>query len=230
MLSGIDWGVIIDSLPFLLFQGLRFSISLTLVATAGGIILGTVLALMRISPISLISSSAGAYVNLIRSIPLLMVIFWFFFLMPLAGQFITGSSTPVRIDPFWSSVVTFTMFEAAYFCEILRSGIGAIPSGQTEAAKAMGMTYGQSMRSVILPQAFRIVIPMALTQMIILFQDTSLVYVLSITDFLGAATIIARREGRLIEMYLFAAIVYFVICFLLSALVRHIERKLAIVR
>src|SRR3546814_8101116 len=131
---------------------------------------------MRLSASPAISSFAGAYVNLIRSIPLLMVIFWFFFLMPMAGQIITGSSSPMHIDPFWSSVITFTLFEAAYFCEILRSGIGAIPIGQSDAARAIGMTYWQSMSTVILPQAFRIMMPMALTQMIILFQDTSLVY------------------------------------------------------
>src|SRR3546814_799618 len=131
----IDWEVIVHSLPFLFFTGLRFSVNLPLAATAGGVILGTALALMRLSASPAISSFAGAYVNLIRSIPLLMVIFWFFFLMPMAGQIITGSSSPMHIDPFWSSVITFTLFEAAYFCEILRSGIGAIPIGQSDAAK-----------------------------------------------------------------------------------------------
>lgn len=230
MLFDIDWQVIVDALPFLIFDGLWFSVRLTLVATLGGMALGTMLALMRLSPLGAVSSMAGAYVNLIRSIPLLMVIFWFFFLIPVAAQFVSGSDTPVRIDPFWSSVITFTLFEAAYFCEIVRSGIGAIPQGQVNAAKAMGMTYRQTMSIVVLPQAFRIMTPMALTQMIILFQDTSLVYVLSITDFLGAAGVVARRTGRLVEMYLFAAFVYFFICLFLSTLVRHIERRLAIVR
>lgn len=230
MFSGIDWQVIGDSLPFLIVDGLWFSVRLTIAATIGGMVLGTILALMRLSSNSAISSVAGAYVNLVRSIPLLMVIFWFFFLIPVAGQFITGSQRPIQVDPFWLSVVTFTLFEAAYFCEIVRSGISAIPKGQLNAAQAVGMTYRQTMTIVVLPQAFRIMMPMALTQMIILFQDTSLVYVLSIIDFLGAAGVIARRTGRLVEMYLFAAVVYFVICFLLSTLVRRLERRLAIVR
>lgn len=230
MLFDIDWQVIADALPFLIFQGLWFSVRLTLVATVGGMALGTILALMRLSSISALSYFAGAYVNGIRSIPLLMVIFWFFFLIPVAAQMVMGSDTPVHINPFWLSVITFTLFEAAYFCEILRSGIGAISHGQVNAARAMGMTYRQTMTIVVLPQAFRIMTPMALTQMIILFQDTSLVYVLSITDFLGAAGVIARRTGRLVEMYLFAAAVYFVICLLLSTLVRRIERRLAIIR
>jgi glutamate/aspartate transport system permease protein len=230
LIFAIDWDVIVESLPFLFMQGMRFSVSLTLVATAGGIILGTLLALMRLSKNSLIAAVAGTYVDFIRSIPLLMVIFWFFFLVPVVGQVLTRSPQPLQMDPFWSSAITFIMFEAAYFCEILRSGISAIPKGQGEAAKAMGMTYWQSMSSVVLPQAFRIMTPLVLTQMIILFQDTSLVYVLSITDFLGAASIIARRDGRLVEMYLFAALVYFVICFLLSMLVRRIDRRLAIIR
>jgi glutamate/aspartate transport system permease protein len=192
--------------------------------------LGTILALMRLSSVRPLSAGAEAYVNGIRSIPLLMVIFWFFFLIPVAAQMIVGSDTPVHVDPFLLSVITFTLFEAAYFCEIVRSGIGAISNGQVNAAKAMGMTYRQTMTVVVLPQAFRIMTPMALTQMIILFQDTSLVYVLSITDFLGAAGVVARRTGRLVEMYLFAAAVYFFICFFLSTVVRRIEQRLAIIR
>jgi len=134
------------------------------------------------------------------------------------------------MDPFWSSVITFTLFEAAYFCEIVRAGIGAIPEGQAHAARALGMTYRQSMKSIILPQAFRTMIPLLLTQTIVLFQDTSLVYVLSITDLLGAASKIAQRDGRLVEMYLFVAVVYFVICLTLSCVVRLIERRMAIHR
>lgn len=230
MFSRFDWDIIVQSLPYLFFEGLRFSVTLTLAAAAGGVVLGTFLALMRFSHWPVLSAAAGMYVNFIRSIPLLLVIFWFFFLVPLVGQAITGAPQPMQLNAFWSSVITFTLFEAAYFCEIVRAGIGSIPRGQTDAAKAMGMTYGQTMRLVILPQAFRTMIPLLLTQTIILFQDTSLVYVLSITDFLGAASKIAQRDGRLVEMYLFVALVYFVICFSLSTAVRHLERRLAILR
>lgn len=230
MFSSFDWGVIARSLPFLFLEGLKFSVLLTIAAATGGVILGTVLALMRFSSWRLLSGAAAAYVNLIRSIPLLLVIFWFFFLVPLVAQAITRSPQPVRLDPFWTSVITFSLFEAAYFCEIVRAGIGAIPRGQVEAAKALGMTYRQSMASIVLPQAFRSMIPLLLTQTIILFQDTSLVYVLSLTDFLGAASKVAQRDGRLVEMYLFAAFVYFVICFSLSSAVRQLEQRLVIHR
>ncbi|MBI4273211.1 MAG: ABC transporter permease subunit, partial [Rhizobiales bacterium] len=159
-----------------------------------------------------------------------LVIFWFYFLVPYIGQWATGASRPIQVGPFMSSLVTFMIFEAAYFCEIVRAGIQSIPRGQGDAARALGMTYAQQMGYVILPQAFRNMIPVLLTQTIILFQDTSLVYVLSITDFLGAASKIAQRDGRLVEMYLFAAAVYFVISLAASQLVRRLQQRIAIVR
>jgi glutamate/aspartate transport system permease protein len=99
-----------------------------------------------------------------------------------------------------------------------------------QAAQAVGMTYLQTMGYIVLPQAFRNMLPVLLTQTIVLFQDTSLVYVLSITDFLGAASKIAQRDGRLVEMYLFAALIYFVISFAASLLVRRLQRRVAIIR
>ena len=151
-----------------------------------------------------------------RSVPLVLMIFWFYFLVPYIGQWITGAERPIQVGAFVSSLVTFTLFEAAYFCEIMRAGIQSIPRGQVAAAQALGMTYPQTMGYIVLPQAFRNMMPVLLTQTIILFQDTSLVYVLSITDFLGAASKVAQRDGRLVEMYLFAALVYFVISFAAS--------------
>jgi glutamate/aspartate transport system permease protein len=203
---------------------------LTALATAGGVVLGTFLALMRLSGFAPLSLFAAGYVNLMRSLPLVLVIFWFYFLVPYIGQWVTGASRPIQVGAFWSSLVTFTIFEAAYFSEIVRAGIQSIPRGQSDAAKAVGMTYSQNMRYIILPQAFRNMIPVLLTQTIILFQDTSLVYVLSITDFLGAASKIAQRDGRLVEMYLFAALVYFVISLGASQLVRILQKRVAIVR
>src|SRR4249920_2730043 len=230
MFSNIDWDVIIRSLPYLFFDGMRFTIMLTLMATAGGIVIGTLLALARLSNIPGLSHVAGAYVNLIRSVPLVLVIFWFYFLVPYIGQWVTGASRPIQVGAFTSSLVTFTLFEAAYFCEIMRAGIQSISRGQPAAANALGMTYSQTMRYVVLPQAFRNMLPVLLTQTIVLFQDTSLVYVLSITDFLGAASKVAQRDGRLVEMYLFAALVYFVISFAASLLVRGLQRRVAIIR
>jgi len=230
MFSNFDWDLIVRSLPYLFFDGMRFTLLLTALATAGGVVIGTLLALMRLSGIAPLAIFAGGYVNLMRSMPLVLVIFWFYFLVPYIGQWATGASRPIQVGAFWSCLVTFTIFEAAYFCEIVRAGIQSIPRGQTDAAKAIGMTYWQTMGDIILPQAFRNMIPVLLTQTIVLFQDTSLVYVISVTDFLGAASKIAQRDGRLVEMYLFAAVVYFIISLVASILVRKLQRRVAIVR
>ena len=133
----------------------------------------------------------------------------------------------VSVGAFASSLVTFIMFEAAYFSEIMRAGIQSISKGQPAAAQALGLTYSQTMRYVVLPQAFRNMLPVLLTQTIVLFQDTSLVYVLSIPDFLGAASKVAQRDGRLVEMYLFAALVYFIISCFASFGVRRLQARIA---
>ena len=227
MFANFDWNVILRSLPYLFLDGMRFTLMLTLMATAGGIVIGTLLAMARLSNIPGMSQVAGAYVNLIRSMPLVLVIFWFYFLVPYIGQWITGASRPIQVGAFLSALVTFTLFEAAYFCEIMRAGIQSIPRGQVQAAEALGMSYWTSMREIILPQAFRNMLPVLLTQTIILFQDTSLVYVISVTDFLGAASKIAQRDGRLVEMYLFAAAVYFIISLAASNGVRRLHTRSA---
>ncbi len=215
-MGALDFDVVGRSIGYLFREGMTFTLTLTGMAAAGGIVFGTLLAMMRLSSHKWLSLPATGYVNLMRSIPLLLVIFWFYFLVPYIGAWIVGSPTPIRVGAFASSVITFTLFEAAYYSEIMRAGIQSIPRGQVHAGYALGLTYWQSMREIVLPQAFRNMIPILLTQTIILFQDTSLVYVLSITDFLGAASKVAQRDGRLVEMYLFAALVYFVISFGLS--------------
>src|SRR6266487_2728104 len=230
MFSQFDFDVIIRSLPYLFYDGMTFTLMLTALATAGGIVVGTLLALGRLSGVAFVSVPAAAYVNLMRSVPLVLMIFWFYFLVPYIGQWVTGAERPIQVGAFTSSLVTFTLFEAAYFCEIMRAGIQSIPRGQVAASLALGMTYAQTMGYVVLPQAFRNMLPVLLTQTIILFQDTSLVYVLSITDFLGAASKVAQRDGRLVEMYLFAALVYFAISFAASLLVRRLQRRVAIIR
>jgi len=230
MFSNFDFDVIIRSLPYLFYDGMTFTLTLTVLATLGGIVFGTALALMRLSGIPPLSIPAAGYVNLMRSVPLVLMIFWFYFLVPYLGQWLTAAAQPIRVGPFLSSLVTFMAFEAAYFCEIMRAGIQSIPRGQVWAAQALGMRYPTAMLYIVLPQAFRNMIPVLLTQTIILFQDTSLVYVLSITDFLGAASKIAQRDGRLVEMYLFAALVYFVISLFASHCVRLLQRRIAIVR
>jgi len=209
---------------------MTFTLTLTAMAMTGGIVFGTLLAMMRLSSHRILNVPATLYVNLMRSVPLVLVIFWFYFLVPYIGGWVIGSKTPIQVGAFWSSVITFTLFEAAYYAEIMRAGIQSVSRGQVWAGNALGLNYFQTMGTVVLPQAFRNMLPVLLTQTIILFQDTSLVYVLSITDFLGAAAKIAQRDGRLVEMYLFVAVVYFIISFSLSYLVKHLQQRIAIIR
>jgi glutamate/aspartate transport system permease protein len=230
MFSGYDFDVIQRSVGYLFREGMTFTVTLTLMAMTGGIIFGTLLAMMRLSGFRVLGLAAAGYVNLMRSIPLVLVIFWFYFLVPYIGAWVIGSAQPVAVGAFLSSVITFTMFEAAYYSEIMRAGIQSIPGGQVAAGQALGLNYWQTMGYIVLPQAFRNMLPVLLTQTIILFQDTSLVYVISVTDFFGAAVKVANRDYRLVEMYTFVAVVYFIISFSLSLLVKRLQQRLAIVR
>ncbi len=228
--SGFDFDVIQRSLGYLFLDGMTFTVTLTLIAMTGGIIFGTLLAMMRLSSFKPVSWIAGAYVNLMRSIPLVLVIFWFFFLVPYIGAWVIGANEPIRVGAFWSAVVTFTMFEAAYYCEIMRAGIQSIARGQVWSGYALGLNYWRTMGYIVLPQAFRNMVPVLLTQTIILFQDTSLVYVISATDFLGAASKVANRDYRLVEMYSFVAVVYFIVSYSLSLLVKRLQDRIAVIR
>ena len=207
--------------PFVI-KGFYFSIWLTIVATIGGIVLGTVLALMRLSGKTFLEVPAAAYVNTMRSIPLVMVLLWFFLLIPFA------SGRPIGAE--MSALITFIAFEAAYFSEIVRAGIQSIPRGQVNAGYALGMTYGQNMKLIILPQAFRNMLPVFLTQTIILFQDTSLVYAIGAYDMLKGFETAGKNLGRPIEAYLLAAVLYFLMCLALSKFVRLIQNKVQIIR
>ena len=198
-------------------QGLLFSLQLTVLASCGGLVLGTVLALMRLSERPLFHWPATVYVNGMRSIPLVMVLLWFFLLMP----FLLGRPIGAEI----SAVITFIAFEAAFFCEIVRSGIQSIPKGQTSAALALGLSQQQTLRWIVLPQALRNMTPILLTQVIILFQDTSLVYAIGAYDMLKGFEIAGKNSGRPVEAYLAAALIYFLICFSLSQLVRHLQQR-----
>jgi glutamate/aspartate transport system permease protein len=203
-------------------KGFIFSVQLTLVAMAGGIAIGTLLALMRLSGKKWLVLPAAFYVNTLRSIPLVMVILWFFLLIPL----ITG----LRMGAELSAIITFTIFEAAYYSEIMRAGIQSVARGQVHAGYAVGMSYAQTMQLIVLPQAFRNMLPVLLTQTIILFQDTSLVYAIGAYDLLKGFEVAGKNFNRPVETYLVAAAVYFVICFGLSMLVRQLQRKIAIIR
>ena len=217
-LSFYNWALFTSYLQ----KGLIFSIQLTVIATVGGIIVGTVLALMRLSGKPWLVIPATIYVNTMRSIPLVMVLLWFFLLIPL----MIGKPIGVNL----SAIITFIAFEAAFFSEIVRAGIQSIPRGQVYAGQALGMSYAQNMRLVILPQAFRNMIPVFMTQTIILFQDTSLVYAIGAYDLLKGFEIAGKNFGRPIETYLLAAVTYFLICFTLSRIVRRIQQKVAIIR
>lgn len=211
-----------DLISNFVLKGLYFSLTLTVVATLGGVLFGTVLALMRLSGRKWLDLPAAIYVNGMRSIPLVMVILWFFLLMPeLIGR-------PIGAE--LSAFITFVAFEASYFSEIMRAGIQSIARGQVYAGQALGMRYGQNMRLVVLPQAFRNMLPVLLTQTIILFQDTSLVYAIGAYDLLKGFEIAGKNFGRPIEAYLAAAVLYFVLCYTLSTLVRQLHRKIAIIR
>jgi glutamate/aspartate transport system permease protein len=216
--SFLNWGVVSS----FILKGLLFSLQLTVVAMVGGIALGTLLALMRLSSKPWLVMPAAAYVNTMRSIPLVMVILWFFLLIPLLLGKPLGAET--------SAIVTFTLFEAAYYSEIMRAGIQSVPKGQVYAGYAVGMTYRQTMQLVVLPQAFRNMLPVLLTQTIILFQDTSLVYAIGAYDLLKGFEIAGKNFNRPVETYLVATVVYFVICFSLSMLVRRLQQKIAIIR
>jgi glutamate/aspartate transport system permease protein len=215
--SFVEW----DIFNKFVLKGMLFSVELTIVATVGGIVFGTILALMRLSGNKALELPAVIYVNGMRSIPLVMVILWFFLLIP----FLIGRSIGAEL----SATITFVAFEAAYFSEIMRAGIQSIPRGQVLAGQALGMTYGQNMRLIVLPQAFRNMIPVLLTQTIILFQDTSLVYAIGAYDLLKGFVTAGKIYGRVEEVYILAALVYFVICFGLSALVRRLQARIAII-
>jgi glutamate/aspartate transport system permease protein len=221
MFSTLDFSVIPLSLPFI-WTGLLYSLKLTLTAMTGGIILGTLLALARLSGGMILATAATFYVNTLRSIPLLMVILWFFFLIPI---FV---GTPMGAEK--SAMITFTLFEAAFYAEIMRAGIQSVSKGQVNAGYAIGMSYWQTMGHVILPQAFRNMLPVLLTQTIILFQDTSLVYAIGAKDLLKAAEITGKNYNRPVEMYLFSSLLYFAICFSLSMLVKRLNKRIAIIR
>ena len=215
-MQDFDFQVIVDALPFLA-DGLVLSFLLTGLAIAAGLAWGTLLAVMRVwGPLPLRWASA-IYINAFRSVPLILVIFWFYFLVPL----ITGRA----VGSFYSALIAFSLFEAAYYAEIMRAGFNSVSRGQILAGQAIGLTYTQNLGHVILPQALRNMLPVLLTQAIILFQDTSLVYVVGLRDFMTSASVVANREGRLIELYVFAAAVYFVICFTGSLLVRHLQKR-----
>ncbi len=219
MFDQFDTNVILENLHFLI-EGMQLTLLLTLVAICGGLVLGTLLALARLSGFWLLSLVSSTYVNFFRSMPLILVIFWFYFLVPLIlGQPVGG---------YYSVLIAFVLFEAAYYCEIIRAGIQSVSKGQVYAGQAVGLNYFQNMCYIVLPQAFRNMVPVLLTQAIILFQDTSLVYVVGVKDFLVSADLVANRENRIFEMFTTVACVYLIICLSGSILIRKLQKRYAL--
>jgi len=217
-MGDFDYHIVFHSIPFLA-KGMVLTLTLTVLSIGGGLVLGVCLALARLGKFRWLSFAAAAYVNFFRSMPLILVIFWFYFLVPLVLGFPVGD--------FYAVLVAFIAFEAAYYCEIMRAGIQSVKVGQFHAGEALGLTYWQNMQNVVLPQAFRNMIPILLTQAIVLFQDTALVYVVGLRDFLYSAEIIASRENRLMEMFITVAVVYFIMCLWGTLQVRKLQKKFA---
>jgi glutamate/aspartate transport system permease protein len=209
-----------------LWSGVGITLQITITSILVGILWGTILALFRLSSVGPLRWFANLYVTFFRSIPLVMVLLWFFLIVPQVLQNLLGLSPDMDIR-LASAMVAFSLFEAAYYSEIIRAGIQSVSRGQMSAALALGMTYGQAMRLIVLPQAFRAMVPLLLTQGIVLFQDTSLVYVIGLADFFRTATNIGDRDGTAVEMVLFAGAAYFIICLMASGIVKSLQKRIA---
>jgi glutamate/aspartate transport system permease protein len=226
-----DFDVLFTSDSLLtLAKGLWFTLQLTFLALIGGMLIGTPLAMMRLSSNRLLSGFAKLYVDFFRGLPLVQVLLVFYFLLPKLLQWITGAAYPITLGALVAGVITYAIFEAAYYSEIMRAGIQSVSKGQTAASYALGMSYRQTMFSVILPQALRNMLPILLTQTIILFQDITLVYAVGWKDFLGAGTTLAATNNRPTEFYIAVGVVYFIICYILSSYVKYLQKKVAIIR
>jgi glutamate/aspartate transport system permease protein len=225
-MSGLDFSIVLQALPYL-WEGLQFSLALTAAAFAIGMVLGTAFALIQHLEVPILSQVVRTYIALIRSIPLILVLFWFFFLVPIILGHLTGNGRPIPVGATYTAFITFGLFEAAYYSEIIRVGLRSLSKGQFEASKALALSTVQTYRYVILPQVIRVVSPIILSQTIILFQDTSLVYVLSLTDLVGAASKLAQLNGRLVEMYLTVAVIYLAICCAASQVVAVLRKRTA---
>ena len=209
----------------MLLTGLLVTFKVLLCGVIGGLTLGTILALMRLSNKSWLAIPSKLYVNFFRSVPLLLVLLWFYFAVPMMYTMITEKYLTIDAK-FTSCAVAFVMFEAAYFAEVVRAGIQSIGKGQINAAKALGMTYGQSMRLIILPQAFRKMLPLVLQQSIILFQDTTLVFAVGLVDLFRAAYVRGELMGYLEFYILTAGAVYFIISLTASKSVARLQKRL----
>jgi His/Glu/Gln/Arg/opine family amino acid ABC transporter permease subunit len=215
----MDFNFLSTYLPYLL-DGLAVTIQLAAISLVGSLALGTVLAMMRLSPFWWIRWPAILYVDTVRMVPLIMVIFWFFFLLPI----LIGQPVAAMV----AALAALIAFNASYMAEVIRSGIQSVPRGLAEAARCSGLSYGQCMRHVVLPIAIRNILPALINRLVALFMGTSLTYIIGVTEFFRAATNINNRIFRPYEIFLFVALVYFAFCYSLSLFGGYLERRLAV--
>jgi polar amino acid transport system permease protein len=209
-----NWGVIGENLP-LFIEGILLTLKISALALVISIPIGVLLGLARISRNRIISFLATAYIEIMRGVPLLVLLFWIFFVL----------GRTLQLGAYWSAVLGLAFFSAAFVAEIIRSGIQSVPKGQMEAARSSGMSYIRAMRLIILPQAFRKVLPPLASQFIILIKDSSLVSVISVVDLTLISKNIVATSFRSLEVWSFVALLYFVITFTLSRCILYLERK-----
>src|SRR5215471_7632579 len=221
----MDFSVITNNFRFLILQGLigfgpfvGGTLRLAIPAILLGFLLGIFVGLARLSAARWVRVPATLYVEFFRGVPLVMVIFWIWFIIPQVLR--------LPVPEYGVALTAFVIFEAAYFGEIVRAGVQSVPRGQVEASTAVGLTAAQTMRFVVLPQAIRNMVPALVTQMIVLFKDTSLDSIIGYMDLTKAAQIVNNREIKPFELYLFIAIVYFIFTYSMSRCARRFERRL----
>ena len=219
-----DLSVITSNFKFLIVQGLLGlggfaggTLRLAVPAIVLGFVLGIVIGLARLAAAPWIRVPATLYVEFFRGVPLVMVIFWIWFIIPQVLR--------LPVPEYGVALTAFVIFEAAYFGEIVRAGVQSVARGQVEAARAVGLSGAQSMIYVVLPQALRNMVPSLVTQMIVLFKDTSLASIIGYVDLTKAAQIVNNREIRPFQLYLFIAVVYWIIAYSMSRVARHFERS-----
>jgi polar amino acid transport system permease protein len=220
-----DFSVIWRNLDFLLLQGfLGFgnfvggTLRLAIPSIVLGFILGIFIGLGRLSSRVWLRVPATLYVEFFRGVPLVMVIFWIWFIIPILLK--------TKIPEFGVALTAFVIFEAAYLAEIVRAGVQSVPRGQVEAATAVGLSSAQTMRYAVLPQALKNMIPSLVTQFIVLFKDTSLASIIGFMDLTKAAQVVNNREIRPFELYLFIAVVYWMCTYSMSRYARSLEKRL----
>ncbi|KXH83892.1 amino acid ABC transporter permease [Sporosarcina sp. HYO08] len=211
---GTNWNVISQNLD-LFIEGVILTLQISALALVISIPIGILLGLCRISRNKIVSFIATAYIEVMRGVPLLVLLFWIFFVL--------GRS--LSLGPYWSAVLGLAFFSAAFVAEIIRAGIQSVPRGQMEAARSSGMSYIQAMKLIILPQAFRKVLPPLASQFIILIKDSSLVSVISVVDLTLITKNLVATTFRPLEIWTFVALLYFVITFSLSRFIGYFEKK-----